>query len=231
MEIPGVLSPDQYQAATSLTAQYEKFSNPLEVLRHGLGDEMVELIDEAYGVDWWDGSIHEDLPERSLSQDTWQGELGDMLWYVSEIARYHVIPLSQVVSAEEPSTDFGTKLVDLDLAHVSTRFLTPKYDFAALPVACLGILVANVDDALHSGRNWEGKELDVTSTLRDLCTGITVIAKLNGLDFDAIARSNLEKLAERSRKPHTITYTEERRPSTRERRRRMWLATLVFNDN
>ena len=75
---------EAYQSATAAAAQYEQAKDPEMVLRSGLIEEVIEIID----------SDTEDADVQHKS-----GEIGDVLWYLSEISRHKGVSLVEMASS------------------------------------------------------------------------------------------------------------------------------------
>ncbi len=218
------LSPDDYQVRAAATAYYQNFKKPLGVLEQGLADEIAEILLEVYGDGYWTTSA--EPPERQLSLNDLEGELGDILWYGSQIVRVYGKNLSTFIDTDMWQRQQFTGETSLG-EHVSSRWYKENcydYNFVDRPTVCLAVLVAQLNDALQP---IDLGEASMESALQNLFEGISIAANLRNLSLRQVADSNIAKLAERSRVPHTITHIADGLPSLVERKRSLWLATPI----
>lgn len=211
---------DLFQEAASKFARYLEFENPEGVVEQGLNDEVIELLEQACGDEYW--TAQTDVPENPLPLEDLREELGDLLWYLSQVLKLRGSKLSQYISAEtwdqnDPdqnpllSSYMVEELVESDDTH----------GFKVKPATCISILNARLLDSLHPSK--QINEADIDQAFLNLLSGIGIAGNLRGLSLREIAQANLEKLAARPREPHTIGHVRDGEPSLTRRKQDLWL--------
>lgn len=222
-----MLTPDSYQFMAARTAFYEDFDNPRKVLEQGLSDEVVEMLEQVYGDDYW--TVEKDLHENVFPKDDLKSELGDLLWYGSQLIRLKGESLSHYIPTEtweNPTPPESTKLKDtIQAAHIpGYPYLSKDYDFAVQPIVCLALLSVTLNDARYlPTRDYM---VDEDTALKDIFRGITVIANLRGYSLRDIGEANIAKLAARDRKPHTIDHVTHSLPSLGDQKLDLYLKSM-----
>lgn len=229
METAPHIMPDEYQAFTCRTALYPEREDPLVIAEQGYKDEAVELIEQAFGDDYW--TARGPLVERALSAYDWKGELGDMLWYIAQILQLRGEALSNYTTQDQ----WHTKQTDIPclrelVSNAAWQEENPTmldYTIDTRPVECIVMLSARVVDELHAWYPVYHKDSDVGAAIKEALLGIAAVGNANGFSLAEIAEHNIEKLSARKRKPHTITHITEKQPSLLDQKRKLWLGSLL----
>lgn len=217
------LNPDSYQEVAAQTAYYENFADPMMILEQGLGDEVVEMLEQACGDVYW--TANENVPENPLPSEDLKSELGDLLWYASQLFRVKGVRLSDFISHDQWSGMAildSTKYVDVVTQDPNAQYplTNVKHDFATEPVICLALQMTELIDARFTGSSER-----VNESLSSMLKGVTLVANLNGFTLEEVAMANAAKLAARTRKPHTINHIEDSLPSLARQKMSLWLRT------
>jgi NTP pyrophosphatase (non-canonical NTP hydrolase) len=194
LELPSVLTFDKYQALTASKAQYEQAPNPELVLRNGLIEEAAEILD-----------THPD------DQDEMHKEIGDVLWYLSEVSRFKGLSLKEVANLEGSKFETFDAFQDAQTLPEISPIHTPEQQLlspADKPQEALAVLVMRVVDVMNPKTNelWEGfdERPQLSAVLRDAMTCITQIANANNIRLNEAAGRTLTKIYSRPRNPHVI---------------------------
>jgi hypothetical protein len=204
----------QVHSLTAQVANYGSLQHPEPILRKGLIEETGECIAE----------LRADVPSRY----DLEGELGDVLWYVSEISRYRGIAPTAVLGRQS-----------LDAFQISEPAVaTPIFDWAgrkldsqAHPDATLALTALRVVDTMRpeSNRLWLGLEakIDLPDALKDLVSAAGWVATTNGLTLSAAVNHTITKLTHRTRRPHVIEESTTGRQTPPSGKRRLNVNALA----
>lgn len=217
------LDPDSYQEIAAQTAYYERFADPMMVLEQGLADEVVEMLEQACGDVYW--TEEEDVRENQLPPEDLKSELGDLLWYASQLLRVEGMRFSDLINHDQwtgKAIPASTKYVDVVTQDPNAKYphTHVKYDFATEPVICLALQMSELIDARFTDSSER-----VNEALSSMLKGVTLVANLRGFTLEELAMSNVAKLATRTRKPHTINHIEDSLPSLAHQKMSLWLRT------
>lgn len=194
VDYPGKLTFEQYSSLASESAKYMDAPDPELILRSGLVEEAVEIFDT-------------DPADR----DEFQKEIGDLLWYLAQIAKIKNLSLTDVANVNGANY---TTFSDFQKAHVGLSTLPSFQSIDAIeqtaiknPQDLLGIAVIRILDTLNpqSDELWQDEERP--SLLRVLNDGLSVTAMVcnaNDIELDIAAQRTLDKNKNRQRQPHVI---------------------------
>ena len=225
-ELPPEVDFDQLQILTSGSADYETTEDPETVLRNGLVEEVHEYLQQI-------------VQNEALDSDQLVGEVGDIIWYCSEIARHKGIRLAEAVTTtpEVPITLEGYQTV-VSEGPIISRVIDSQGDeisFNERPQEALAVLAMRVADVMNPQNNelWNGYEqrLELPQVLRDLMTCVTSIACTNDIRISEAIQNTLNKLQTRPREPHVIEEARQNDLTSSVRYRLMidpWVRSLFF---
>jgi NTP pyrophosphatase (non-canonical NTP hydrolase) len=185
------LSLAEVHQLTSSTARYATTVDPESVLRKGLVEETDEFLAEA--------------KKPKPSKPDMLSELGDVMWYVSEISRYKSI---------SPEAIVGNRSLD-EFQAAKTHITTPIFDqrkrrlsTATEPHTTLAIAALRVVDIMNPKNQglWFGLDTspELPVGLQDLTIAVGSIATQHELTLSAAIQHTMQKLRTRVRKPHVI---------------------------
>jgi NTP pyrophosphatase (non-canonical NTP hydrolase) len=212
---------EQLQELMAGFAAYEQFDNPQAVLRRGLIEETHEYVQEI---------AQDEVPDK----EKLTGELGDILWYSSEIARNKSISLGGVAGV--PNLAEFQQRVDTHaeispITDAQGQILNPL----TRPQEAISVLTLRLVDVLNPKTNelWLGYEhrLPIDQVLKDLLSCLALIANQNKIQLaDAVAKT-MGKLQTRARNPHVIDEASSKMMMSSMRGRLMidpWVNSLFF---
>lgn len=189
----------ELHARTAATAQYTDAYDQDGILRSGLVEEVFEYVQEIE-VDVMPDGIHRRIDRYNL-----EGEIGDILWYVSEISRSRNL---------DPFSILGEKTLDAFQAedHAITKPVVDAdevtLELADYPEGVLTVAALRVVDVMNPKHDklWlpDGRRLDLGTALKDLVIAAGFIATQYDVRLSAAAEHTLIKLRDRQRKPHVI---------------------------
>jgi|SRR3989344_2067667 len=195
---PSRLNLAAVQALTAPTASYEKSPDPRAVLRKGLIEEVAEYA--------W-----EIAQGRETDKDQIEGEIGDVLWYISEISRYHNATILGL-EAYQSLDDFQTQskaddiipIVDSDGANVDVQ------DQSHIALAVTALRVVDVlnpknEDLWLPTRQRESLE----KALGDLLTTSSLVALKYSVKLSDALHHTTVKLSNRERNPRVIDEVQQ----------------------
>lgn len=193
-----LLTLQELQQLTATTARYGQAYDPEAVLRSGLVEEVAEFT--------WEFGTDAPIDKGSL-----EGELGDILWYVSEISRYRRVEPGAITN--------GHNLDDFQQCD-APYLIKPIVDyegnqitFDTHPQGVLAVTALRVVDTLNPKHDdlWipDCLRLSPDAALHDLLAVAGVIAGRQGISLSAAAMRNVAKLQSRPRNPHVIDKTIE----------------------
>lgn len=206
----------ELQTLTAGTALYQSKPDPELILRRGL----IEEVQESTQLD----------EEASASQALYdrEGELGDVLWYVSEVSSF----TGNLPQGVRPQTrlDAFQSTVDGLLVPIQDQHgevLSPKEDaISALAITALRVVdVLNPKDkALWVGQS-ERASMDVV--LRDLLAAVSIAGtqektEAGAIQLSAAVNHSMHKLSTRPRKPHVINEPVNKDIAISSQRGRAW---------
>lgn len=217
-DIPIVISFDRYQSLTAPKAQYENAADPALVLRSGLIEETAEIIDT-------DPADREEMHK----------EIGDVLWYLSEVSRFHGLTLKEVASSEGKQYQSFDEYQDahtpstLHIYDSDGNEFNPGNDNDALAIRVLRII-----DKLNpkTSELWEGYDEipGLSIILHDTLACLSHIASEQGIRLNEAATRTLKKIYTRPRNPHVIDEANNMKHSQRGRLKRdPWVTKLFMN--
>ncbi|HSX16367.1 MAG TPA: hypothetical protein VLF40_06255 [Candidatus Saccharimonadales bacterium] len=189
IELPAELTFADYQALTLPTVQYTEAPDPELLLRSGLVEEATEL-----------------LSADPADSDAQHKEVGDMLWYLTEVARFRGVPLAG-----------GEDTLDAHQLAFSAWPTLPVYtqagelvDLAGQPHANVAIAVLRLVDTLspESDELWHGYHPalrpNLQQVLRNALVSVCQFATAHEIRLDEAARRALQKVYGRPRRPHVV---------------------------
>lgn len=185
-------------ALTARTANYTSANDPELVLRRGLVEEIFEYTFE--------------LEQRGEpSPFELEGELGDVLWYVSEISRHEGISAATLLDDKSLDEFQATNPpLTIPILDREGHSLEPETS----PHAVLAITALRTVDVLNPKNKglWIGLESrpDLATTIKDLLIAVGWLATANNLTMSAAVEHTLHKLHTRTRKPHVIEEADAR---------------------
>jgi NTP pyrophosphatase (non-canonical NTP hydrolase) len=181
-------------------------ANPELVLRSGLIEETVEVLEA-------------DVTDRAELQK----EVGDTLWYQSEVGRFRRTRLSGLIAANgAPSTlnDYQAAAAFQPTLPIYTHDLRPLHTNAS-PQTVLAIGTLRVVDVLSPKTEtlWHGypRRPDLGTTLQSALVNLCLLATHYDISLEEAARQALEKVYNRPRKPHVVSAAAKLTGSGRER--------------
>ena len=194
-----VLTWDDLQALTEPTASYVEFSDPDTILQHGLGSELVEV-------------------RKEIGKDPHMlaGEIGDVIWYISEIARSREKPLSTILKWSGAIDTYQQFISSLPFFH--HRIITSsdeELDIMAEPGNAIAIYGSRVIDSMSPPLDrksiiWQGidpeEEPNLDTTIQDLVNCLCIVASNEGISLSVAIQETLHKLEQRPRRPHVIEH-------------------------
>ncbi len=222
------LSLGQLYGMTSVFAQYEDYPDPELLLRKGLLEESFEFLESA--TFYSDNHLADTVAV--------EGELGDVLWYISEIARFKNIEPTPPDSAGTP-----VLLEDYAIDPTALDGLTPIFDPDGNPIKpdeddklfeSLAIATLRVVDVLNPKTDglWVGigvERPDLSKTLSDLLVHVGIIANKTGLLLTNCIENTLNKLANRARIPHVVDEAQQRQSTSSGRERLSpWVVNATY---
>lgn len=223
LNIPETLTFTDYAELTAGSASYEQAKDPEMVLRSGLIEETIEIIDT-------------DISNR----DELTKELGDALWYMSEIARFKGMALAEVLGTEEeaPSLD-GFQEAALEAEVPYHPINTPdggQLKAEDRPADALAVTMLRVVDKLNpkTPELWLGYDEPITlsESINDAMVCISRVASDNDISLNEAAIKTLIKNNDRQRNPHVVDGAEDLANSGRDRMRiDPWIVKLVLSAN
>lgn len=180
-------------ALTAPTATYENNPDPQTTLRRGLIEETAEYVREfAIGYE--------------VDKDQIKGEIGDVLWYLSEISR------SQ--SSGINGLDIGRSLDEFQAEAEIDKILPiidydgSSIDFKQETHVALAVTALRVVDVLNPKNDdlWIPgyKRTSLSEALGDFLTTTSFIASNNSVLLSDALKHTIDKLSKRERKPHVI---------------------------
>lgn len=227
IDFPGKLTFEKYASLASESAKYNDALDPELILRSGLIEETVEIFDT-------------DPADR----DEFQKEIGDLVWYLSQIAKLHNISLEDVANAR--GTNYTT-FSDFQKAQTTTPMLASlrttigASEESAMenPQDMLGVAVIRIIDTLNpqSDAIWQdGQRPELVDVLNDALSITAKICNDNTLQLDEAAQRTLDKNKNRHREPHVIDDKDKMTSSKRwrlnaDRGVRRLLIDTAFNGN
>ena len=183
----------ELQSLTAQGASYGASPDPEGVLRSGLVEEVAEYWDEV-------------VTNPNTAKDDLEGELGDVLWYISEISRFReesIVGLMPQQTLEDFQTSLPSSLL---MPVVDTEGNT--FDLSDSPAAVLAVTALRVVDSMNpkNPKLWLPGEhqLSLGEALGDLLTATAYIANLNDVALSEAVRHTHNKLSSRMRSPHVI---------------------------
>jgi len=195
-ETPG-LYPDlnlaKAHALTAATASYANRPDPQAILRKGLVEEVAEYAWEV-------------AQGREADKDQIEGEIGDVLWYVSEISRFHDTPITGL----ETSQSFDTFQAQIDVYNVLpiVGIDATQVNIEEQPHIALAVTALRVVDVLNPKNEdlWlpTYQRASLEKALGDLLTTASFIASKHSILLSDALKHTIEKLSERKRNPHVI---------------------------
>ena len=201
LEIPSVISFDAYQTLTAVKAQYQDAADPEVILRNGLIEESEEIFS---------------TPTDNL--DELHKEIGDVTWYLSEVARYKGLSLKDIAGAETfddfQDADHPEALPVFDPDDVRLNVETN-------PTNALAVRMMRVVDVMNPKTDglWHGYDNrpELKMVLRDALNCVAQIATSNDIRLNEAATRSLHKIHNRTRNPHVVDKGQDLKASGRER--------------
>lgn len=180
-------------ALTAPTAKYANKPDPQVILRKGLIEEVAEYAWEV-------------AQGRKADEDQFESELGDVLWYVSEISQFQKTTIAGLAIGQS----FDDFQAQVDVSNVLPILGTDgvEVDAEEQPHIALAVMALRVVDVL----NPKNKDLWFPSyqrpspekSLGDLLTITSFIASRHSILLSGALKHTIEKLSDRERKPHVI---------------------------
>jgi len=215
---------DQLQILASDTAKYEEAEEPEIVLRSGLIEEVYEYIN---------------LKNQGepLSKSDLAGEIGDMLWYCSEIARQRGIRLSDAANGAGVNLDdYQASVAAYPQMSKIIDNLGREVDLRERPAEALAVAALRVADVMNPKNDelWNGYEqaLELPQAIIDLLKCIAYTASSHGVKLSEAIESTLAKLRNRPRPPHVIEKAANKNLKSSMRYRLLidpWVRALFLN--
>lgn len=180
-------------ALTMQTAGYEYTPDPQTILRKGLIEEVAEYA--------W-----EIAQEGEPNQNQIEGEIGDVLWYVSEISRSHNIAIEGLSVGQSLDT-FQAKagITDVipiegaDGSHIDIED-QPHIALAVAALRVVDVMNPKNDDLWLPGLH----RTSLNKALSDLLVISGFISSKHSVTFSQAIKHTVAKLQSRERKPHVI---------------------------
>jgi len=217
---------NEYADLAASSAQYMKAADPELVLRSGLIEEVAEVLNTD--------------PEN---RDEFQKEIGDIIWYLSQIAQYKGLSLEKIANVH--NDEFRT-LGDFQAAREEDPTLPAVYSPEEgvygphdTPREFLAMGILRVIDVLNPQMDelWQGQDRpDISIILHEVLSILAQVTTTYDIDMQEAAALTLDKIKNRSRNPHVIDNKEFLITSSRERitvdpRIKKLLGTSVLKGN
>jgi NTP pyrophosphatase (non-canonical NTP hydrolase) len=226
LEFPPNLDFDRLQILTSGSADYETAEDPETVLRNGLVEEVHEYLQQI-------------VKNEALDRDQLVGEVGDIVWYCSEIARHKDIRLAEAITSNPEARitldDYQAVVAEEPIISKVIDNQGEEISFNERPQEALAVLAMRVADVMNPQNDelWNGYEhrLELPIALRDLMNCVTFIASTNEIKITEAVQNTLNKLQTRARKPHVIEKASQNDLKSSVRYRLMidpWVRSLFF---
>ena len=191
---------NQWQQLTAATQQYELTSDPEGVLRRGLVEESIEIVEE--------------MKKGVVGREALQNEIGDSLWYVLEIARHKRLEPAAIVGMSGLLDDFQALTTGpvptyadagiLEIIDENDAALEPHQ----APEAALAFAVLRVADVMKPKNLglWIGYEErpPLAKSLQELVRVAGFVASMHGIRLSSALAATMQKLRERERPAHAI---------------------------
>lgn len=175
-----------YQAAARRTAIYPNLGNNISYPAHGLAGEAAEVLEK----------ILEDGPDHAVL-----AEVGDVLWYASQLGVELGIPLEQVAPEPGASEEELSREVVAAL-DVATRRADANLSLAL--AADLSVAVGKVSETVKKVLRDRGGVVDddvrarAAGQLARVVVALAALAYVYDQRLATVAATNLEKLASRA---------------------------------
>lgn len=226
IDLPNAITFSDYAELAASSAQYMEAPDPELVLRSGLIEEAQEVLE----------TDPQDI-------DEFHKEIGDIIWYISQIAKFKGLSLGQVANAR--NTNFTT-FSDFQASHIDSSRLPIIYspdqeqlNLDSNPRELLAMGIIRVIDVLNPKMDelWQREERPALNiVLHDALSITAQISNVYSINLEEAARRTLHKIKSRPRNPHVIDHASTMKESLRERitsdpRVRNLLVRTAFSGN
>jgi hypothetical protein len=197
----------EYGALTGATAAYAGRPNACEILLAGMISEVRELIDEQNTL--------QEISKAQRESETQAKEVGDILWYVVELAKYTKTPFS-TIGPQELDTYGSESEASLRLPVGSLKKdaeLLNEKPLHALVIAALRVVVSlrpdKVEDLYAVERpsitaQLTTEEIELCDALHDITVVLGRIAQSGTFTLSGAAKATYKKNISRGRSAHVL---------------------------
>lgn len=189
---PSDLTFEQMQAITAQFAKYEGKPDPEGHLRSGIVEEVAEYGEAA-------------TSETPPSRDDVTGELGDIMWYVSEIARSKQADSHVILDGHQSINTFQANAGELSVPMFDKA--GQRLQLAGEPYVALAVAAIRTLDILNPRNESVWRDVEKPSleiTLADLMRVVAHIANKEGITLSDTIVATEEKLKARPREVHVV---------------------------
>ncbi len=183
-------------ALTREFAFYEEKDDPLGILRRGLIEEAVECVQE----------LAHDGP---IDKDRLSGELGDILWYVSETLRHLGFAINDPKEDEQLTLDSFQQGIEvseraLPIWNDTGQVISPRTQpQEALAVSTLRLMRHMDPGIVDVWLEWAGRPA-IVQAAREVLACVGIIASDNDIRLADAAHDMVQRLRTRQRRCHLI---------------------------